>query len=240
MAPLNEVLSNAKPASRASVSPIVQIHLHLAADLDRQLVDYRKLVLDWLATRADRALPPQAAAGQSFEISEPGAKPVAVVALDFPAIWAARFDDIREDGRTWVTEMALAQQADSLLLFALRLQCVSRGADLFNPRYSIPSVVRDVIQLGGATLDDRPLDLEPWLVSTAQEVNELVRLLRHPHRAVEVIVISLPDNSDSASDAAIEPSRLCRALAGAAHVVVITGPATFMLSDRLGKAYSVY
>ena len=111
-----------------------------------------------------------------------------------------------------------------------------------NPPYdrSIPKFVRYIIESCDTNLDDRTVTLSPWVVDTEDKVDQLVDLLRLEKRAADVVVLSLPENSNDLSDQLISGENLARDLAGAAHVVVISGQAAFHLSDLVGREFSVF
>ena len=111
-----------------------------------------------------------------------------------------------------------------------------------NPRFSrtVPGFVRQIIEQGNATLDGIRVTDRPWIVRDEQAVYQLVNLLQRPTRRANVIVLSLPESSENEEETVISAPALCRQTLGAAHVVVITGPAAFHLSDRVGKQLSVF
>ncbi len=241
---LPEQLENVQPILRqrqSAIHPISQVLLQLRGDDPTRTFDtVRQQVLDWIAHRAGRALPDHAWTGAAFELEEVGAQRVAAVVLTKPRYWAARIDDADKTvaQRTWVTEIGVAESPDKSVLFGTRLTCVTRGRDQSYAR-SIPAFVRRVAQPGVAWLEHWPVRKEPWLISTEGDVDSLVRLLRAP-RKVDVIVLSLPEDSVDPQDAVAPALDVHQRTWGVAHVAVITGPASFYPSDRLGKEFSVF
>lgn len=230
-------------SGRVIVEPVSQIHLTLQGD--EQDAVFRKAqgkILNYIRRRADGVLPPGATKGESFAIDEVGTRRVDAVSIDTPRYWALRFDDDDRDvpGRIWVIETSIARDDDGgTVLFGLRLQCVAHGK---NPRYirSVPTVVRDVVKACDARLDDRKVSVDPWFVNTEKKVDDLVSLLCQKNRTADVIVISLPENSNKISDGLISGRVLSTSLAGTTHVVVLSGKASYHLSDRIGKEFSVF
>ncbi len=51
---------------------------------------------------------------------------------------------------------------------------------------------------------------------------------------------ALPEGSEDPAAATVEVDRIHTRILGSAHVVVITDPASFSLSDRVGKEFSVF
>lgn len=239
LAPMLQIARN----RRAAVEPVSQIHLSLHRTRNANVFEIaRNTILDFAKRRAGGNLPPEALEGKTFSTDEVGARRIEGIAIDSPRYWTLRFDD--EDrtvaGRSWVIETALAEhENDGSVLFGVRLQCIARGD---NPPYdrSIPSFAREVISKCDARMDGRRVAPKPWIIDTEDQVDQLVDLLRSKRRAADVVVISLPEHSNDMSDALISSDRLARDLAGAAHVAVISGRATFHLSDRIGREFSVF
>ena len=226
----------------ASVVSVSQVLLEIQAQSKSdRLVEMRNSVLRWMSNRVGKPLPKGAWSGESFEIDEVGAQRAAAVMLDEPQYWAARLDDADKSvpRRTWVTEVGVARQSDEQYLFGARLVCTTRGE---NPRFerSLPGFVRQIITQEEATLDGVRVTSQPWIVRDEQTVDQLVDLLERPARRANVIVLSLPESSEDENEAIISASELCSQTLGVAHVAVITGPAAFHLSDRVGKQLSVF
>ena len=243
---IDEALASIRPMKRiggAAVELVSQIHLSLhGSDKSGVFEQARGEILKFAKRRAGGELPPEALEGKSFATDDVGARRIEAVAIDSPRYWAFRFDD--EDKsvarRSWVMEAALAVgNDDGPVLFGLRLQCITRGK---NPPYerSIPTFVRDVIAACDVRRDGRRMTLTPWFVDTKDKVDQLVDLLRLESRTADVIVLSLPERSKDVNETLISGKRLAHDLAGAAHVVVISGPVAFKLTDRVGREFSVF
>jgi hypothetical protein len=224
----------------AVVRPVSQIVLRLNSNA-RSFSDARSEVLRWIANRAGRKLPKSAWDGQTFELEEVGAQRTAAVALDQPVYWAARLDDADKEvpQRVWTTEVGIGQREDGSILFGCRLLCVTRGEDAPFPR-SIPGFVRYFAEKERAMLDGRTLSIEPWIVEDEESVDEMVSLLRAPSRQADVVVLALPDGSSDPKETLIPAHAITKTIVGTAHVVILTGPASFHLSDRVGKEFSVF
>ncbi|WP_146113070.1 hypothetical protein [Paracoccus yeei] len=243
---MNEAMTLIRPllrGRRATVEPVSQIHLSLqSAGASGTFERARSEILKFAERRSGDALPSDALEGKSFSADDVGTRRTEGIAIDSLRYWTLRFDDDDRTvaGRSWVIETALAEQEnDSRVLFGLRLQCIARGE---NPPYdrSIPGFARDVISACDARLDNRKVTLKPWTVDTEDEVDQLVDLLLSKRRKSDVVVVSLSEYSNDRSDELISSERLARDLAGAAHVVVISGEAAFHLSDRVGREFSVF
>lgn len=227
---------------QSAIRPVSQVILALGKDQSGTAFDTtRKACVRWMADRAGRAIPAAAWEGGSFELEEVGAQRVGAVGIESPRYWAARLDDAdkKVPQRTWVTEIGLGQAPDGTILFGVRLVSVTRGEDVPFDR-SIPGFVRPIIESVGARLDGRLVQPQPWIVATETDVKQLVALLQDPARDADVIVIALPESSTDQNEAAVPVLDIHRRTLGAAHVVVLTGPASFDLSDRVGKEFSVF
>ncbi|MGE0386746.1 MAG: hypothetical protein AB7Q97_18630 [Gammaproteobacteria bacterium] len=227
---------------RSTIRPVSQVTLTLANNNSKDNFEAaRTICLKWLANRAGRRLPDSAWEGKSFELDEVGAQRGGAVGIDSPRYWAARLDDADKNiaQRTWVTEIGLGRTDDLRTLFGARLICVTRGEDATYER-TIPGFVRPIIENIGAVLDDHILSQNPWLVATAEDVDALVSLILRPSREADVVVFALPEDSIDPGMTAAPAYDVHRATLGAAHVVILTGPASFHLTDRIGREFSVF
>ena len=226
----------------SSVVPISQISIKVKAGNEKDpFATAQQKVLQWIANRVGQRLPAEAWTGQSFETEKIGAQYAAAVLLDDPEIWGARIDDADKSvpQLTWVTEVGLRRLADRAIAVSARLVCTRRGTNIPIKR-SIPDFVQQIATIGTGSLDSRVLCPTPWLVADFDEVRSLCDLIRDPKRRAAVIVASLPAGSAYAKDAACPIGALCSRTFGAAHVAIITAPATFRLTDELGKEFSVF
>lgn len=228
---------------RPVVEPVSRVHLTLhVAGGGSPFEVARNAVLKHVGGRAGGPLPDPAMKGETFLANEIALKRVEAISSDDPPSWILRFDDDDREipSRKWVIETGLVErEAGEAALFWINLQCVARGE---NPSYvrSIPTVVRDVIAECDAKLDGRTIKTVPWIVDTNGEVGQLVDLLLADDRGADVVVLSLPERSSDPSEAIVLAEKLASDLAGAAHVVVLSGRGSFGLSDRVGKRFSVY
>ncbi|MBX6329365.1 MAG: hypothetical protein IRY89_12390 [Pseudolabrys sp.] len=225
------------------VQPVSQVVLHLLGNgNEAPFVGARRIVLEWINQRAGRPLPPEAWRGEAFELEDVGSQRTAAISIDQPRYWAARLDDGDRDvpQRDWVTEVGIAERQDRWVIFGTRLQCVTIGQDApFEP--SIPRFVRTVVErIPNVRLEGRQISMSPWIIRTEDDVGELVDLIERQTRSLDVIVCSLPEGSEDTATAMVRVDQIHRRTLGVAHVAVITGPASFFLSDRVGKEFSVF
>ena len=221
---------------RAHVRPISQVNLELRDGSGGSSLEVaRNEVLDWMNRLAAGRLPKDAWQGKSFLLEDIGAQRAEAVVTDAPRLWAARLDDPDKTTpqRVWTTEVAIAELEGGVSLFGTRLLCSELGAETGFPR-SIPGLVRRVASKGQAVLAGLPLSLDPWIVGP-DEVEQLVDLLTDPRRHVDTIVFSLPDGSSDPEQAMVSQQLVAQRAIGTVHVVVLTGEASFGLSDSVGK-----
>ena len=225
------------------VRPVSQITLRLrAVNGHDRFTESIKHILRWINRRAGRSIPDAAWQGQSFELTDIGAQRTAAVALSEPQFWAARLDDADKTVplRNWVTEIGVGIDTNGDTLFGARLICVTRGTDEPFQR-TVPGFVRTIVKSGPVEVDGVALTSgDVPLISTAAEVEQLVSLLENQHRQADVLVFALPDGSSNPSEAAASAKSVHDATLGAAHVYVLAGPASFLLTDRVGRELSVF
>jgi hypothetical protein len=229
--------------TRARVQPVCQVLVRLGQDEGGSTFHKaQKIVLDWIGYRAGQTLPPEAWRGEPFELDDVGAQRTAAVSIDNPRYWAARLDDSDRSvaKRSWVTEVGLAEAGSNEVAFGARLQCVTMGGE-FSVQPSIPAFVRAVIeQVPLARLEGRLLTRDPWFVRTQDEIEDLAELIESRSRGLDVIVCSLPDGSEDPGEAIVDVSAMHRRTLGVAHIAVLSGPASYMLTERLGREFSVF
>ncbi len=227
---------------RAIVRPVSQVTLKLKPIArNARFNEVVAECLKWLARRAGRTFPDVAWAQGSFDLTDIGAQRVGAVALQEPRYWAARLDDACKEVplRTWVTEIGVGLAADGDVLFGARLISATRGEDV-PYRRTLPGFVRRILGSGEAELDGLPVTGKPKIVSTRSEVDTLVRLLESSERQSDVVIVALPDGSVDPRDASVDVALLARELHGVSHVYVLTGGASFELTDLVGRILSVF
>jgi hypothetical protein len=229
---------------QSSVQLVSQVMLRLESSTPKTKDRFQRTVhtiLKWMDKRAGRPLPKEAWAGKAFEHEEVGAQRAAAVSLEDPQYWCARLDDADKTvpGRTWATEIAVAAPDAAQVVLGVRLVCVTRGDPIPFPR-SLPGFLHEVIAAGPVLADGVDVSGKPSLIRDRYELEWLEQLLLDPARRLPVVAISLPDKSVDPKDAVISADEIARRTQGAAHVVVVSGPATFGLSDAIGNEFSVY
>lgn len=225
------------------VRPASQVVLQLQGNATNDAFAIaRGVVIDWVKMRAGRPLPPEALKGASFELEEIGSQRAAAVSIDTPRYWAARLDDSDNTvpQRDWVTEIGIAVRPQNDVIFGARLHCVTIGEDKpFEP--SVPRFVRSIVEsVPDVRLEGREISLDPWVVRTEEDVDALIACIENRGRRLDVIVCALPEGVEDPAMASVQAEQLHKRTLGAAHVAIITSSASFLLSDRVGKEFSVF
>ncbi len=223
------------------VRQIVQITAFLGGQDGQVAADEaRQETLRWLHKRAG-PLPAEAWQGETFEREvAPGHSAFAVSLSEPTPYWVARLDhpDATVPGRTWSTEVSVGVSPQGGQ-FGIRVSCVSRAE---NPEIELatPGIVRQVADRPGLQDFGVRLNPEPWLLGSVDDVDSLLALLKNPKRTRPVYVVSLPDGEIDPASAAIDSRALAQRCLGIAHVVILSSPLSFELSDRVGKEHSVF
>lgn len=119
------------------------------------------------------------------------------------------------------------------------MQCSNLGEDQTFTR-SVPGIIQQLVTDLNCTVDGRRLSTEPWIVSTESDVDYLIDFLTLRNRVRDVVVFALPEGSDDPTQTIVPTEPIIRRTLGAAHIVVLTGPASYELSDLVGKEFSVF
>lgn len=225
--------SHAMPGSRVAVTIG-------GSDPDFLFRKAQREVLTWIKSRTGKSLPKQAWNGDDFELSGIGAQRAEAVFLGDIGYWTARLHE--EDGnvpdRFWSTETAVVKNEDRIGVGA-RVSCVRRGEDApFEP--SIPGFLKRITDKFGGTIDNRPIDPEPWLVDTSAKTGHLLELICNPNRRHDVIVIATHDQDDDPSTTLVSAQSIFERTLGVAHVAIVTATAAYALSDMVGRELSVF
>lgn len=200
----------------------------------------RNEVLSWATKQVGDQLPAAAAEGRSFEHLRGGRTCLGASFEDsHRALWALRVDrpDANVAQRTWTTEVVIGYVPTSgPALFSLRL-LVSTPEAFLRIEPSVPGLVRQVATACGLRHGDARIDGLPWFITSQVDAEDLVGDLTNPNRVVPYLVCSV-----AAGEAAprLDVRLLAKAALGIARVVVVPSALTWVLTEQLGKARSVY
>lgn len=200
----------------------------------------RSEVLSWATKQIGDQLPAAAAEGQSFEHLRGGRTCLGASFEDVRrALWALRVDrpDANVAQRTWTTEVVIGYAPTSgPALFSLRL-LVSTPEAFLPIEPSVPGLVRQVSTVCGLQHGDVRIDGLPWFITSQAEAEDLVGELTDRSRTVPYLVCSVAEGETAPR---LDVRLLAKAALGIARVVVVPSAHTWVLTEQLGKARSVY
>jgi len=239
-APMADPMDDKRSEQRISVRVVSQVALNITGPGVFRKVQER--VLKWVfdPERNVRQIPDGAWEGESFTIDADHSEQVDAIKLIKPSYWGLRLSErLKDPGRIWTTEVGLAAVSDSEVAFGCRLLCSERGLPNTMPR-SIPSFIRGIVFKESARLDGRLQGAEPWIVESEEDAADFIDFLSEGSRRHPVVAFSLPEESNDPSDTIIPVRAFMRRTVGYAHTAIIKPKATLMLTDELGKEFSVY
>ncbi|TXH05818.1 MAG: hypothetical protein E6R07_03165 [Nevskiaceae bacterium] len=191
-------------------------------------------ILGWLRNKQRLNLPAAAEHGEPFEIDAAEGQPVSVVRSD--TFWSLQFDRFDGDvpGRIWRTEASVGH-SNTAALVGVRLAVIDANPTADSVA-SVPRVIGDLIRSPGlydygVALTDSPSALTP-----EDNLSQLISLLENKQRTRPVVVFSSWGGVNAQKDAREAAQRL----AGLAHIYVITDKQSRLLTELLGKEFSVW
>ncbi len=226
---------------RSVVMPVSQVLFNIVTDKqEAEYVATVKEVLKWAQRKAGRGLPEEAWDLQSFDLLDIGAQPISAVKLDVPNYWCIRVSDADKHvaRRSWIAEIGVLLHKSQITV-GCRLQCSSINSSLeFD--YSIPGVINAIVSRGYSVLDGEKLNSREKFVNDDVEVDRLINLMLDGRRARPIIAVSCSDKEGNQFDPVINVLELGRRTLGAAHVVCLSHQASLLLTEKLGKDFSVF
>lgn len=139
---------------------------------------------------------------------------------------------------SWKALVVLEQSPEASRLQATlltRRRALSRPTVLW-----VPGIVHGLAEAPGLIDYGWRILPKPWIIEDEEGVEELTDLLGDPDRTRPVFATGLAAGQTNPEDAPVDPWDLAHRTVGLAHVVVVTGPMTFALSDRVGRRFSVF
>jgi len=239
--PGNSILTTVKESTRVREREVLRVAGKLAGTDAAQSAQAARLeVLKWAAQQIGDQLPEAAAAGHSFEHLRGGRTCMAAgFADEHRVLWALRVDrpDASVAQRTWTTEIVVGHApAGTGAMFSMRLLASSPEATLqIEP--AVPGLVRQMASTCGLQQSGNRLDAAAWHIKSEDDAHELVDALLDPARTVPYMVCSVAERE---SQPGINSQLLAKVTLGIARVVVIPAALTWVLTQHLGKALSVF
>ena len=104
----------------------------------------------------------------------------------------------------------------------------------------VPGIVHELAHSPGLIDYGWRIHPAPWIIQDAEGVEGLIQLIGSRGRTRPVFATGLDGDQTNPEDSPLDPWDLAHRTAGLAHVVVVTGPMTYLLSDRVGRRLSVF
>ncbi len=223
----------------AKLVPVLQVTGTLNSQgIDVDLSNGRKEALKWIQKRSQK-LPSHAWSFETFELEYGGTGAVSLKEgnTDY---WVARLVDPDKNvaGRIWTTEISIVK-SDRIAHFGLK-QIVQTRED--EPEFipAIPGVLRQIINTCRLEVDSRILNETAWVLGQEREIDELLSQIYNSNRHLPIYVVTLDENENDSRNAVLDVQDLAKRCIGLAHVVVVPGPLTFLLTDQLDRQFSVF
>jgi len=205
-------------------------------------------VLAWAAQKFPEPLPDNARDGAPFSL-ETGGQQLEAVAPHDAAFWAMRlkqpdapFSDHRAvPGRTWISEVSLADRGDRTDI-AVRVTCASLDYATAPIHLTRPRAVVDIAARFHVE-QVRRLTPEPWFIESDADIEELFDLVTNDARRLPVFVLSETDPAHTTVPLdrfVLDPGRLAKRAHCLAHVAVIPRDFSYRWTDIVGKPWSVF
>ena len=121
------------------------------------------------------------------------------------------------------------------MLFAPKRRLAQRNSSLW-----VPGIVRWLSRSPGLTDYGWRLLPAPWIIQNEEGVEGLIHLIGSQSRTRPVFATGLGPRETNPESAPLDLWDLAHRTVGLAHVVVLTGPMTYALTDRVGRKYSVF
>jgi hypothetical protein len=208
-----------------------------------------RVTMDWLDAKFPQTLPKQARELESFDLDHHGQQQISGVSLPEDGLWSVRLiqpdapymNRLAVAGRTWTTEIALRKSAQNVRM-AVRVLCASAPYAIEPITLTRPRIVIDLAQKFGLR-ELRPLDGQPWMLSTDEDIQSLFDLLTNDKRTLPIILLTQPDRrqwSVKLADYLLDQTLLARRTQGMAHVVCMPMDLGFAWTQMVGKVWSAF
>ncbi len=104
----------------------------------------------------------------------------------------------------------------------------------------VPGIVRSLARSPGLVDYGWRVCPKPWIVRDHDAVRGLIELISEPRRTRPIFAVGLSAGETCPEAATVDVDDLAYRTAGLAHVAVITGPMTYVLTERVGRRFSVF
>jgi len=216
--------------------------------IDRAYKAILNTSLRWIQQRFPEKLPPEAFEDRDFKLETP-LQSIDCISLHEDGWWAARLThpdapfgtQVAVPGRTWTTEVTYHRQPTSIR-YGIRLYCASLPYATQEISLSRPRIVTD-LATNFILLDGRPLDGQPWILSTEDELLFLKDFLVSPGRNLPVYLLTEPDEYAlglKVDKYLLKHDRLAYNLLGLGHVIVLPRNLEQAWINLVGKSWATF
>lgn len=246
---MNTALHDALSPVAARSQKIVREHeilrvagMLIGKDPTKSAAAAREEVLKWAQKRCGGKLPPESWTFQAFEYFSGGRNSSGLrIQTKDADIWSIRADDPDKTTpeRVWTTEVTIGGRPGYRPQFSARL-LVSTPENVLDIEPHTPGFVQQVVESCGLMRGAYDLSVEPTLVGSINEADQIADMLADPDRRLPVLVLTVPDNAADSNRPLLDAPALARATLGLAHVVILPAAYTWRLTERFGKQRSVF
>lgn len=248
MMPRPVVVRPGRPSVRTTFQFKGALHPRPGQSTAELLGQARGTVLQWLSSKYDPKLPPQAANGDSFDSEEHG-QSLHAISVPELSLWSSRLaqPDAPFPGRTavpgrhWTTEIALVEAANHVRV-GIRVLCASLAYSDAPILLTRPRIVRDLSDRFDLR-DIRRVDTRPWHLRTEADLDAFHELLLNRDRTLPVYLLTQPDRNRlrlNVSEFLLDADNLAKRLQGLGHVVTLPKELGYAWTDKVGKQWSAF
>jgi len=234
----NEYKRLAKPLNRVREFEILRISATLPSL--QSIKTARAEVLKWVQNRSAERLPVQAWDMKDYEVNTGGRNSEAIrITQDDSDIWAIRAEDTDKfvAGRIWTTEIVIGSAIRGLNRFITIRQLVHTTELSPNVIPHAPGLLQQIGEVCGLSQAGIELSPTPEVIENIEDAENLIDAVLSKERRMPILAISV---AEGAAQPLVKVDALSRALYGVAHVVIIPAEVTWILTERFGKARSVF
>jgi len=234
---------------RSSLRTTYQLAADVAGSPEEAFAGAANTILDWLAAKFPQPLPAAARQFESFEADHHAQQHLTCIAIPEDGLWTVRL--VQPDapfrnrpavaGRTWMTDLTL-HRSNAGVRFGVRVLCASAPYATEPIALTRPRVVIDLAQRLGLR-EIRPIDGQPWMLESEDDLHGLHGLITDHRRTFPVIMLTQPDPRHyqlQMAEYMLNHELLARRTQGFAHVVCMPMQLGFTWTEMVGKVWSAF
>jgi hypothetical protein len=199
-------------------------------------------VLRWTQKRCGGNLPKEAWDQETFEYFSGGRNTNGVrIITGGVDIWSIRTDDPDKTiaGRTWTTEIVIAQKDDEPPKFSTRL-LVSTSEDALDIAPHSPGFIQQITEEIGLYEHIYPIEAHARLIQSDDDAHSLIEQLLSPNRKLPIFVLTVSERASDPAQPLLDAEQLARATLGIGHIVILPAIYTRILVERFGRLKAVF